>query len=336
MRTLITGGAGFIGSHLADALLKDGHQVSVVDDLSTGNLANIQHLSGESRFRFVRDTVTNESTLAPLVADCDVVFHLAAAVGVKQIIEKTVDSIKTNILGAEVVLRLADIYHKKVLIASSSEVYGKSSIFPFQEEHDMLLGPTVKLRWSYAATKAVDEFLALAYYRQNGLPIVIVRFFNTIGPRQSGQYGMVVPRFVEQALSDQPLTVFDDGQQSRCFLDVEDAVRAVIQLAVHPAAVGQVINVGSDVEVTILDLANSVLTMIRDGARDGLTQANVEPDQRGVMFVPYEEALGSDFEEPRRRVPDISRLRALTNWEPKYNLTDTIQKIIDWYQVRPK
>ena len=258
MRYLITGGAGFIGSHLAEALLAEGHQVTIIDDLSTGRFENIAHLRGRPGFRFAIDTITNEIVLDRLASECDAICHLAAAVGVDLIVRRPVYTIQNNVMGTEAVLRAAVRYRVPVLIASTSEVYGKGARVPFQEDDDVVLGPTSRSRWAYAASKMIDEFLGLAYHREVGLPVVIARFFNTVGPRQTGRYGMVVPRFVQQALQNEPITVYGDGQQSRCFCDVADVVRAIQGLMTHPEAVGRVFNVGSTEEVTIEALAHRV------------------------------------------------------------------------------
>jgi UDP-glucose 4-epimerase len=255
MRALITGGAGFIGSHLAEVLLERGDQVAVIDDLSTGRMENIQHLKGRPGFSYTIDTIQNRAAMAELVDDADVVFHLAAAVGVRLIIESPVQTIETNVKGTELVLELAAKKRKTVMVASTSEVYGKANVLPFSEDNDIVLGPTSKSRWSYACSKAIDEFLALAYFKEKRVPVVIVRFFNTVGPRQTGQYGMVVPNFVQQALGGKPITVFGDGKQSRCFTWVGDAVNAVVALAGRGESVGQVFNIGSEEEITIADLA---------------------------------------------------------------------------------
>ncbi|MBC8449566.1 MAG: GDP-mannose 4,6-dehydratase [Chloroflexi bacterium] len=322
---LITGGAGFIGSHLAEALLDRGHQVTVVDDLSTGRFENIAHLTDHPRFRFAIDTITNEGVMDRLVSECDVIFHLAAAVGVELIVRDPVHVIETNILGTHAVLKVANRYRTKVLIASTSEIYGKNNQVPFCEGDDRLLGPTTKARWSYSTSKAVDELLGLAYHRQMGLSVVIFRLFNTVGPRQTGQYGMVVPRFVEQALAGEPITVYGDGQQTRCFCDVRDAVRAIIGLAECPEAVGQVFNVGSTEEITILELARKVLRTV-----DTLNVERSTLNEEGgrIVFVPYEEAYEAGFEDMRRRVPDISRIRHYLGWEPQRTLDETLRGII--------
>lgn len=323
---LITGGAGFIGSHLAERLLERDHPVTVVDDLSTGSLDNIAHLTNHPNFRFAVDTITSEVVMDRLVSECDVIFHLAAAVGVELIVTDPVRVIETNILGTHAVLRVANRYRKKVLLASTSEIYGKQNHAPFHEDDDRLLGPTTKARWSYSTSKAVDEFLALAYHRQKGLPVVILRLFNTIGPRQTGHYGMVVPRFVNQALAGAPLTVFGDGQQTRCFCDVADVTKALIGLAAHPGAVGGVFNVGSTEEIGILELARRVLRLA--GSPDGGSA-----DGR-IAFVPYDEAYEAGFEDMRRRVPDISRVRGLIGWEPAVPLDETLRRVIAFHRDR--
>lgn len=323
MRTLITGGAGFIGSHLAEALLKQDQRVTVIDNLSTGQFENIAHLTDHPHFQFAIDTITNEVVMDRLVSECDVIFHLAAAVGVELIVRDPVNVIETNILGTHAVLKVANRYRRKVLIASTSEIYGKNNHVPFREEDDRLLGPTTMARWSYSTSKAVDEFLGLAYYKQKGLPVTIFRLFNTVGPRQTGRYGMVVPRFVQQALAGQPLTVYGDGQQSRCFCDVADVVRAVIGLAHEPRAVGQVFNIGSTYEISIVDLAKKVLQLV-DNSRPSVAEGR-------ITFVPYDEAYETGFEDMRRRVPDTSKVRALLGWEPEIGLDETLQRIINFY-----
>jgi len=339
---LITGGAGFIGSHLAEALLARGHYVTVIDNLSTGRFANIAHLTECSRLRFAIDTITNEVVMDRLVSECDVIFHLAAAVGVALIVKDPVHVIETNILGTHAVLKVANRYRKKVLIASTSEIYGKNNHVPFQEDDDRLLGPTTKARWSYSTSKAVDEFLGLAYYRQLGLPVVIFRLFNTVGPRQTGQYGMVIPRFVQQALRAEPLTVYGDGQQTRSFCDIQDTVRAIIGLAECAEAVGQVFNVGSSDEVMILDLARKVLELTSAVARPPSTKSfhtfhksqdslGTADDER-IVFVPYEQAYEAGFEDMRRRVPDVSKIKATIGWTPQIPLTETLRRVIAYYR----
>jgi UDP-glucose 4-epimerase len=320
MRALITGGAGFIGSHLADALLAAGHQVTVLDDLSTGSMENIAHLKTHPRFRYTVDSVTNEPLLAELIDGCDIVFHLAAAVGVKKIVEEPVHTIETNVHGTEVVLKHANKKKKLVVIASTSEVYGKSVAVPFHEDDDLVLGPTPKHRWAYACSKAIDEFLALAYWKEKKLPVIIVRFFNTVGPRQSGQYGMVIPNFVRQALAGQPITVHGDGTQSRSFTYVGDVVSALLKLMAEPRAIGQVFNVGNPEEVTILELANRVRQL-----------ANSESE---IVLVPYEQAYDAGFEDMPRRVPNLQKIRSLIDYEPDVGLNEILRRVIDYFQTR--
>ncbi len=316
MKALITGGAGFIGSHLAEALLERGDEVTIIDDLSTGRFENIEHLTSNPRFHFAIETITNETVMDRLVSECDMIFHLAAAVGVELIVHSPVRTIETNIVGTRAVLQVANRYRKKVIVASTSEVYGKAVTVPFREDDDRLMGPTTKSRWSYATSKAVDEFLALAYWKEKKLPTVVARFFNTVGPRQTGQYGMVVPRFVAQALKGEPITVYGDGLQSRCFTHVSDTVRAVILLADNPNAVGQVFNVGSSEEITILGLAQKVKKLLDSDSE--------------IVFIPYDEAYEEGFEDMRRRVPDTTKIRNLTGWETKYSLDDTILAVADY------
>lgn len=316
---LITGGAGFIGSHLAEALLEAGQRISVIDDLSTGRLVNIAHLRGHPRFSFVRASINDPLVLDRLVSEADVVIHLAAAVGVQLIVEQPVHTIETNITGTEAVLRVALRYGCRTLIASTSEVYGKGSKVPFSEDDDVLLGPTSRSRWSYAATKMIDEFLGLAYQQQYGLEVAIIRLFNTVGPRQTGRYGMVIPRFVRQALRGEPIEVYGDGQQSRCFCDVSDVVRALVGLAVHPAALGQVINVGNTEEVTILQLAERV-KLLTDSPSP-------------LAFVPYAQAYAPGFEDMQRRVPDITRIQALLDWTPQLKLDAILERVIAYERV---
>lgn len=323
-RALITGGAGFIGSHLSEALLAQGWQVTVIDDLSTGRFENIQHLTAESHFQAVIDTITHEVVMDRLVGECDVIFHLAAAVGVELIVHDPVRVIETNVLGTHAVLQAAARYRRKVLLASTSEIYGKSDKVPFSEDDDRVLGATTKARWSYSDSKAVDEFLGLAYHRQKDLPVVIFRLFNTIGPRQTGQYGMVAPRFVKQALKGGPITIYGDGNQSRCFCNVSDTVRALLLLAETPAAVGQVFNVGTTEEVTILELAQQVWAGVR---RCAPHLQLPEPAQQ-VTFIPYDQAYEPGFEDMQRRVPDISRIKALTGWEPRIPLAQTLEEVV--------
>jgi len=322
-RALITGGAGFIGSHLAEVLLERGQQVTIIDDLSTGRFENIAHLTENPNFCFAIDTIANEAVLDRLASECDIIYHLAAAVGVRLIVEQPVHTIETNIMGTEAVLRAARRYRAKTLIASTSEVYGKSNRVPFSEDDDVVLGPTFRSRWSYAATKMVDEFLGLAYYQEQGLPVTFFRLFNTVGPRQIGRFGMVIPRFVQAALNGEPLSVYSDGKMTRCFMHVQDAVRGILSLSEAPDAVGQVYNIGSIDEITILDLARTVLSVV-----DGQDELASEDDPR-LEFVPYEQAYTQGFEDMRRRVPDISKIRALTGWQPKYHLRQVLHDVIN-------
>ena len=318
MRVLITGGAGFVGSHLADGLLARGDEVSVLDDLSTGSIHNIAHLKGHPRFRYTIDSVTNEPLLAEMIDHCDVVVHLAAAVGVKLIVEAPVHTIETNVHGTEVVLKHANKKKKLVVIASTSEVYGKSVTVPFREDADLVLGPSDKHRWAYACSKLIDEFLALAYWKERKLPVVIVRLFNTVGPRQTGQYGMVIPNFVRQALSGQPITVFGDGNQSRSFTYVGDVVRAVVALIDEPGAVGQVFNIGNGQEITIGALAERIRTLTGSSSN--------------IVRIPYEQAYEQGFEDMPRRVPDISKIRALVGYEPTVGLDEILSRVVEYFR----
>jgi UDP-glucose 4-epimerase len=315
-RFLITGGAGFIGSHLCEMLVSQGNHVVTIDDLSTGRVENIQHLIPHPSFQFVRETILNAQVLDRLASQADVIVHLAAAVGVKLIVEDPVHTINTNILGTEAVLTTANRYGCKVLIASTSEVYGKGVKVPFCEEDDCLIGPTTHSRWAYAVSKQVDEFLGLAYQRQFGLPVVVMRFFNTVGPRQTGRYGMVVPRFVRQALRNEPLTVYGDGDQSRCFADVADVVGAIARLAEQPGAVGQVFNVGGTDEITICALAEKVIHLTRSSS--------------SIQYIPYDEAYAPGFEDMRRRVPSLEKISSLIDFKPRYTLEETLQRVIEF------
>jgi UDP-glucose 4-epimerase len=323
VNTLITGGAGFIGSHLAEALLSQGHEVTIIDNLSTGRFENIAHLTDNPSFHFAIESITSETVMDRLISKSNLIFHLAAAVGVQLIVQKPVHTIETNIMGTEAVLRTALRYRVKVLLASSSEVYGKGNSIPFREDDDVVLGPTSRNRWAYAASKMVDEFLALAYYHEYGLPVTIFRLFNTVGPRQTGRYGMVIPRFVKQALQKEPLTVYGDGQQSRCFLHVQDAVAAIQSLADKPAAEGQVYNIGSQEEITIQGLAEAVLEQITR-----LDKRAYTIEQIPIKYIPYDEAYTKDFDDMRRRVPDISKIQKISEWSPKYGLSKILTDVI--------
>lgn len=319
-RVLITGGAGFIGSHLAEALLAQGATVMVIDDLSTGSLDNIAHLAGNDRFHFVRESITHAGVLDRLIAASDVVYHMAAVVGVELILRDPVHVIETNVLGSHAVLEAAARYRTPVILASTSEVYGKSPHVPFGEDDDRVMGATSKSRWSYATSKAVDEFLALAYRQKFGLPVIICRFFNTVGPRQTGQYGMVVPRFVRQVLNREPITIYGDGRQSRCFCNVRDVVRAIIDLMQSPAAIGEIFNVGSTEEITILGLAQAVVREVH--GREAVEGAD-------YIFIPYEEAYEPGFEDMARRVPDTGKIRRVIGWEPEIALEETLRQVAE-------
>jgi UDP-glucose 4-epimerase len=313
---LVTGGAGFIGSHLCELLVHNGHSVVAIDNLSTGNLDNILHLLPMTGFQFVRESITNSQVLDRLTSEAGIIIHLAAVVGVKLIVEDPVNTIATNIMGTEAVLTTANRYGCKVMLASTSEVYGKGSKVPFNEEDDCVMGPTSHSRWAYATSKAIDEFLGLAYHRQFSLPVVVMRFFNTVGPRQTGQYGMVIPRFVRQALANEPITIYGDGEQSRCFADVADIIGAVYKLSSHPSAVGQVFNVGSIEEVSIRELAERVI--------------KATGSQSKVIYVPYEEAYAPGFEDMRRRVPDLTKVHQLIGYEPHFALEETLKRVVDF------
>jgi UDP-glucose 4-epimerase len=320
VRILITGGAGFIGSHLADAYLERGDEVHALDDLSTGSIENIKHLKRHPGFSYTIDSVHKAPVVAELVDQCDVVFHLAAAVGVKLIVESPVRTIETNVHGTEVVLAQAAKKKKKVLVASTSEVYGLSKQVPFREDGALVMGATTNGRWSYACSKAIDEFLALAYWRERHLPTVIVRLFNTVGPRQTGQYGMVVPTFVRQALTGQPITVYGDGTQSRCFTHVRDVVGALVKLLDQPDAVGQVFNIGSCEEVSIGELAEMVKVMTGSPS--------------DIILVPYDQAYEAGFEDMPRRVPDITKIGALVGYRPSLSLEQILESIIAYQREK--
>jgi UDP-glucose 4-epimerase len=318
VRALITGGAGFIGSHLAEALLAAGHGVDVIDNLSTGGIRNIGHLKSHPKFNYTIDTITNEPLLAELIDRNDVVFHLAAAVGVKLIVEQPVHTIETNVHGTEVVLKHANKKKKLVFIASTSEVYGKNVDVPFREDADLVMGATVKHRWAYACSKAIDEFLALAYWKERQLPVIVVRFFNTVGPRQTGQYGMVLPSFVRQALAGEPITVFGDGTQQRSFTYIGDVVGCLLKLVEEKKAIGEVFNIGNGQEVSILRLAELVKEQTRSASE--------------IVFVPYDEAYEAGFEDMPRRVPDLGKVHRLVGYEPKVQLNEIISRVIEYFR----
>jgi UDP-glucose 4-epimerase len=320
MRVLITGGAGFIGSHLAEAHLGRGDAVEIIDDLSTGSIDNIAHLKEREKFAYTIDTVMNVPVLAELVDRADLVYHLAAAVGVKLIVKSPVRTIETNVRGTENVLALAGKKDKRVFIASTSEVYGKPAKVPFSEDDDLVLGPTVKGRWAYACSKMIDEFLALAYHKEKGLPAVVVRLFNTVGPRQTGRYGMVIPNFVRQALEGKPITVYGDGKQRRSFTYVSDVIGALVKLSREESATGKVFNIGSDQEISIEELARLVKELTGSDSP--------------IVHVPYDEAYEEGFEDMRRRVPDISRIRELIGYEPTLNIHQILAKVIEDQKIR--
>ena len=314
-KIFITGGAGFIGSHMAQRFLDLGHAVSVMDDLSTGSINNIAHLKGREGFSYCIDTIFNEPLLREMIDACDVVFHMAASVGVRLIITDPVNTIENNIHGTELVLKYASLKGKRTFIASSSEVYGKGSRIPFSEEDDIILGPTSKGRWSYACSKAIDEFLGLAYFKEKQLPVTSFRLFNTVGPRQTGRYGMVIPRFISAALRNEPVEVYGDGTQSRCFINVADVVDACVKLMDADGSIGTVVNIGSGEEISIADLARKVISMTGSGSK--------------IEFIPYSQAMEEGFEDMQRRVPDTKRIKSLIDFSPRYSLDDTLRQVIE-------
>jgi UDP-glucose 4-epimerase len=318
MKILITGGAGFVGSHLADRLISEGHEITVIDDLSTGRYSNIAHLEDTERFRLIIDTVLNERIMEELIRETDHVYHMASAVGVKLIMERPVSTIETIFRGTDVVLGFCSRYRKRVLIPSTSEVYGKGASIPFKEDDDLLTGATDKHRWAYACAKTLDEFLALAHWKETRLPVVVVRLFNTVGPRQTGQYGMVVPRFVHAALKNEPIQVHGDGTQSRCFGHVHDIVDGLSKLLDNPACLGQVINLGNSEEVSIKELADKAIA---------LTGSSSE-----IQFVPYAEAYGEGFEDMRRRVPSLDKAKQLIGYQPTRSLDDIINDVANEFK----
>lgn len=320
MKVLITGGAGFIGSHLAEQHLNRGDGVYIIDDLSTGSMENIEHFKKHPNFQYALDTVTNQQLVAELVDLCDATYHLAAAVGVRLIVESPVRTIETNIRGTEVVLEQAAKKRKRVLVTSTSEVYGKRETIPFREDDDLVMGATNKGRWSYACSKAIDEFLAIAYWKEKKVPTVIARLFNTVGPRQTGRYGMVIPNFVKQALSNEDITVYGDGSQSRCFTHVNDVVGALMKLIEHPEAIGEVYNIGGDYEVTILQLAERIKALSGSNSR--------------ISFLPYDKAYEEGFEDMMRRVPDISKIRDLIGYQPTFGLDEILNSVIDYHRAK--
>jgi nucleoside-diphosphate-sugar epimerase len=317
MRVLITGGAGFIGSHLAEALLKRGDQVDVLDDLSTGRIENIAHLRSHPDFSYTIGSVTDESAVADLMDQCDMTFHLAAAVGVRLVVSRPVHTIETNVHGTETVLRQAARQKKLVVVASTSEVYGKSAVFPFREDADLVLGPPNKTRWGYASSKLIDEFLALAYWQEQQVPVIVVRFFNTVGPRQSDRYGMVIPNFVRQALGDEPLIVHGDGSQTRSFTWVGDVVAGLLALIAEPRSVGQVFNIGNGAEVSIRDLAMKIIAMTGSDST--------------LEFVSHHQIFGQNFEDMARRVPDISKIQNFVGYKPSVHLEEILARTIDYW-----
>jgi len=322
MVALITGGAGFIGSHIAEELFKRGNRVLVIDDLSTGMRDNISHLEEDERFSFIQGTILDEPLMESLVDESDIIYHLAAAVGVQFIIRNPIKSIETNVLGTEIVLRLAEKKRKKVILTSSSEIYGKNQKEIFTESDGRVLGTTLIHRWSYSCSKALGEFLALAYWREKRLPVIIVRLFNTCGPRQTGHYGMVVPRFIEQALSGEPISIYGDGNQTRSFAYVSDVVNGIVSLGGHPRAVGEIFNLGGEEKITISDLAKKIKRF---------TKSNSE-----IVYLPYEEVYGEGFEDMRHRIPDTTKVRSLIGYVPRVGLDEALKKTIEYHRSRKR
>ena len=320
MKILVTGGAGFIGSHLCDLLISRGEEVHVIDDLSTGSLENIAHLNNNPRFQYCIDTILNGSVMEQLITDCDCIVHLAAAVGVKYVLENPLSSIETNILGTETALKLANRYKKKILVASTSEVYGKHTHAPLKEDDNLIYGPPSTMRWSYAASKLVDEFTALAYHRTKKLDTIIIRCFNTIGPRQTGLYGMVVPRFIQQALRDEPITVFGDGKQTRTFTFINDVAEAIYKLIKCEQGAGEVVNIGGTEEITIADLAAKIKDLAGSSSE--------------IIFIPYDKAYGKDFEDMMRRVPSVEKLHSLIGFVPETTLDKILGNTIEYFRAK--
>jgi len=318
MKVLITGGAGFIGSHLSDELIAGGNEVAILDNLSTGRFENIAHLEGNKSFQFVEGDILNETLVDKLVERCDVIYHLAAAVGVDLVVKKPLESLVTNIKGSEIVLDMAHRYHKKILITSTSEIYGKNKNGPLKEDDDRILGSPLKSRWGYSTAKAVDEMLAYIYWKEKKVPTVIVRLFNTVGPRQTGAYGMVIPRFVNQALKNEDITVYGTGKQSRCFLHVKDVIRTLIKLMNSKDAVGQVFNIGSQEEISIENLAKKIIEITKSKSR--------------LAYIPYEKAYEEGFEDMQRRVPDTSRVNNLVGFKPTIDLEGIIKSVVEYYK----
>ncbi|HAZ10451.1 MAG TPA: nucleoside-diphosphate sugar epimerase [Candidatus Omnitrophica bacterium] len=318
MKVLITGGAGFIGSHLSDELIAGGNEVVILDDLSTGRFENITHLDGNKSFQFIEGTILNETLVDKLVERCDVVYHLAAAVGVDLVVKKPLESLVTNIKGSEIVLDMVHRYHKKILITSTSEIYGKNTNGPLKEDDDRILGSPLKVRWGYSTAKAVDEMLAYIYWKEKKVPTVIVRLFNTVGPRQTGAYGMVVPRFINQALRNEDITVYGTGKQSRCFLHVKDVIKTLIKLMNNKDAVGNVFNIGSHEEITIENLAKKIIEISKSKSK--------------ITYISYEKAYEEGFEDMQRRVPDTTKVKNLVGFNPTMDLEGIIKSVIEYYK----